>query len=93
MPGPFNLDQIKRLRQEAARARALALGPERDERIEQIARDFDELAKTVAERLRQGRNNPRFARPRLVRAIKLAGWVAAFLGVACTVWLLSHTLR
>jgi hypothetical protein len=93
MPGPSNLDQIKRLRQEAARAWAVALGPERDERVEQIARDFDELAKTVAQRLRQERNNPCFARPRLVRTIKLAGWVAAFLGVACTVWLLSYALR
>jgi hypothetical protein len=90
MPSPSNLDEIKRLRRQAARARALAHGPDRDERVEQIARDFDELAKTVPQGLRQERNYPGFARPRLMRAIKLAGCVAIFLGVACAIWLLSY---
>jgi hypothetical protein len=90
MPSPSNLDEIKRLRRQAARARAFAHGPDRDERLEQIARDFDELAKTVAQRLHLERSHPVFARPRLMRAIKLAGSVAAFLGVAWAILLLLY---
>jgi hypothetical protein len=90
MPSPSNLDEIKRLRRQAARARALAHAPDPDERVERIARYFDELAKTVARRLRQERNHLGFARPRLMRAIKVAGFVAVFLGATYAIWLLSY---